>query len=159
MRREMLCCYIVLAMLLGGSLLVIPAEATVNILPLGDSITRGGAAVDSPYPSYRYLLWNYLKTGGYDVDFIGSTTYPTFSSFSFDQDHEGHGGYTTGMELNGDSSDDPQGKLSTWLNQYTPDIVLLHIGTNDVHPAGDTLTSGSAMSIRSSIPSGRPTRT
>jgi hypothetical protein len=122
----------VLAMLLGGSLLVIPAEATVKILPLGDSITRGGAAVDSPYPSYRYLLWNYLKTGGYDVDFIGSTTYPTFSSFSFDQEHEGHRGYTTGMELNGDPSDDPEGKLSTWLNQYTPDIVLLHIGTNDV---------------------------
>ncbi|WP_440950231.1 carbohydrate-binding protein [Methanosphaerula subterraneus] len=132
MKRETICCFLVLAMLLGGSLLVIPAEATVKILPLGDSITRGGAAVDSPYPSYRYLLWNYLKTGGYDVDFIGSTTYPTFSSFSFDQDHEGHRGYTTGMELNGDPSDDPEGKLSTWLNQYTPDIVLLHIGTNDV---------------------------
>jgi hypothetical protein len=128
----MLWCSIVLVMLLGGSLLVIPAEATVKILPLGDSITRGGATADSPYPSYRYLLWNYLKTGGYDVDLVGSTTEPTFSSFSFDQDHDGHGGYTTGMELNGDPSDDPQGKLSNWLNLYTPDIVLLHIGTNDV---------------------------
>jgi PKD repeat protein len=132
MKREILCCSIVLAMLLGGPLLVIHADATVKILPLGDSITRGGAAADSPYPSYRYLLWNYLKTGGYDVDFVGSTTYPTFSSFSFDQDHDGHGGYTTGMELNGDPSDDPEGKLSNWLNLYTPDIVLLHIGTNDV---------------------------
>ncbi|ACL15472.1 carbohydrate-binding protein [Methanosphaerula palustris] len=132
MRSEILCCYIVLAMLLGGSLLVIHADATVNILPLGDSITRGGTTADSPYPSYRYLLWNYLKTGGYDVNFIGSTTFPTFSSFSFDQNHEGHGGYTTGMELAGDSSDDPSAKLSNWLKLYTPDIVLLHIGTNDV---------------------------
>ncbi len=132
MRSEILCCYMVLAMLLGGSLLVIHADATVNILPLGDSITRGGTSADSPYPSYRYLLWNYLKTGGYDVNFIGSTTFPTFSSFSFDQNHEGHGGYTTATELSGDSSDDSQAKLSNWLKLYTPDIVLLHIGTNDV---------------------------
>ena len=132
MRSEILCCYIVLAMLLGGSLLVIHADATVNILPIGDSITRGGSSADSPYPSYRYLLWNYLKTGGYDVNFVGSTTFPTFSSFSYDQNHEGHSGYTTGMELSGDSSNDPQAKLSNWLKLYTPDIVLLHIGTNDV---------------------------
>lgn len=102
------------------------ADASVKIAPIGDSITRGGLEADSPNPSYRYYLWTMLRNGGYDVDFVGSTTDPNFQNFMFDQDHDGYSGYTTGL-----LADD----MDRILMSYTPDIVLLYIGTNDVlHP-------------------------
>ena len=102
------------------------ADATVKIAPIGDSITRGGIDSNSPYPSYRYYLWNMLRNGGYDVDFVGSTTEPNFQQFMFDQDHDGYSAYTTQM-----LADD----MDRILVSNTPDVVLLYIGTNDVlHP-------------------------
>lgn len=86
-----------------------------RILPLGDSITQGG----NGHPSYRRNLAFILQGAGYNVDFVGNER----SSFGFDSDHEGHWGWEAG-EL--------EQKLSGWLNNYTPDIVLLHAGTNDV---------------------------
>ncbi|MEN6342176.1 MAG: GDSL-type esterase/lipase family protein [Methanospirillum sp.] len=99
------------------------ADASVKIAPIGDSITHGGKEADSPYPSYRYYLWTMLRNGGYDVDFVGSTTDPNFQKFVFDQDHDGYSGYTTELLAN---------DMDRMLTSYTPDIVLLYIGTNDV---------------------------
>jgi hypothetical protein len=99
------------------------ADASVKIAPIGDSITRGGMEADSSYPSYRYYLWTMLRNGGYDVDFVGSTTDPNFQKFMFDQDHDGYSGYTTELLAN---------DMDRMLVYYTPDIVLLYIGTNDV---------------------------
>lgn len=99
------------------------ADASVTILPLGDSITRGGGDASSPYPSYRYYLWNLLRSGGYDVDFVGSTTDPGFTAFVFDQDHDGYSGYTTELLAN---------DMDRILARSAPEIVLLGIGTNDV---------------------------
>lgn len=49
-----------------------PAYAeTINILPLGDSITQGGRADRAEY-SYRYPLFYQLKDAGYDVNFIAT---------------------------------------------------------------------------------------
>ncbi len=99
-----------------------PSQATsrvIRILPLGDSITQGGDG----YPSYRRSLWMMLS--GFKVDFIGS--HNSFNGSSpytdFDLDNEGHWAWEAG-EL--DNS------LNSWLDGYTPDIVLLHAGTNDV---------------------------
>ena len=95
---------------------------SIKILPLGNSITiqsRGDA-------SYRYFLWYLLKDSGYNVDFIGSDYgvggYRS-DIYEFDQDHEGHGG----IEAN-----QVNDKLDSWLKKYTPDIVLLHLGHNDL---------------------------
>jgi hypothetical protein len=99
------------------------ADASVKIAPIGDSITRGGLAPDSSYPSYRYHLWTMLRNGGYDVDFVGSTTEPNFQKFMFDQDHDGYSGYTTELLAK---------DMDRMLLSYTPEIVLLYIGTNDV---------------------------
>ena len=98
-------------------------DASVKIMPLGDSITRGGGDADSPYPSYRYYLWTMLRNAGYDVDFVGSTTDPTFAHFVFDQDHDGYSGYTTERLAS---------EMDRILANSTPEIVLLDIGTNDV---------------------------
>ncbi|MEW6499408.1 MAG: GDSL-type esterase/lipase family protein, partial [Cyanobacteriota bacterium] len=42
----------------------------------------------------------------------------------FDADHEGHGGWR---------ADQIDANIASWLSQYYPDVVLLHIGTNDIH--------------------------
>jgi parallel beta-helix repeat protein len=117
---------ILLVFIVGGA-----ADATTRIVPLGDSLTKGMLDTDDggSHPTYRYWLWNKLKSNGYDVDFVGSWSVPDFPGYSFDKANEGHGGYTIGGILNGVGTG---GKLSTWLNTYTPDVALVLIGTNDV---------------------------
>lgn len=115
-------------LLLLAVLLVAPATARVSVLPLGDSITRGDYDAASANGSYRSYLAEELVAGGFDVDFVGSTTFPTYTRFSFDQDHDGHGGYTTGMLLSYNEAE----PLKAWMAAYgPPDVVLLMIGTND----------------------------
>ncbi|WP_406684591.1 SGNH/GDSL hydrolase family protein [Seonamhaeicola sp. MEBiC1930] len=88
---------------------------------LGDSITHG-----EPH-SYRYDLWKYMINAGWDVDFLGTVKdineYATYKGQNFDLNHEGHPGWTASQI---DSN------IEEWLEVYTPDIVLYHIGTNDM---------------------------
>jgi len=85
-------------------------------MPLGDSITSGHGS--SPW-SYRRDLWDDLGAAGYDIDFVGSQRGGRFG----DPDHEGHPGFRI------DQLDAP---VAQWLTTYRPDLVLLHIGTNDM---------------------------
>lgn len=95
--------------------------ATYNILPLGDSITDSYAG----RPSYRRTLWKLLVDADYTVDFVGneSTTNIDSSFQDFDLNHEGHPGWEAG---------EIDSQINEWLTNITPDIVLLHIGTNDL---------------------------
>ena len=99
-----------------------------TIMPLGDSITEG-----SPFQnSYRRPLWHMLQSVGYDADFIGSRATNEGSpppDPDFDPDHEGHSGWTTDEILNGW---DGEPSLAEWLAVRAPDVVLLHLGTNDI---------------------------
>ncbi|NOZ60389.1 MAG: PKD domain-containing protein [Calditrichaeota bacterium] len=92
--------------------------ATHRIMPLGDSITRGMGG-DPPYTGYRDDLYQKLINAGWDFDFVGSQS----DGSGFDADHEGHGGW---------HADDILANIDTWLLDSTPDVILLHIGTNDV---------------------------
>ena len=96
---------------------------TATVLPLGDSITNGG----NSRPSYRRELWHKLEQAGYNVDFIGSENSffgngPPVSEQDFDLDHEGHWAQEAGFVAD---------NIDTWLVGYTPDIVIMHLGTND----------------------------
>ena len=115
-------------------------SADIKILPLGDSITQG---VGNDYQiakgadSYRRLLYIKLKQAGYKVDFVGSMN-KTFkcgnpANNDFDPDHEGHWGWKTDEIIRG-MNDGCKGSssLSDWLKTYTPDIALIHLGTNDM---------------------------
>lgn len=103
-------------------------QSTSNnkILPLGASRVEGARP---EYESYRYELWKDLKEGEWTFDFIGTqsdeASYPIFEGESFDIDHEGRGGWTSGQILNG---------LNGWLSQTgSPDIVLFSSpGGNDI---------------------------
>ena len=109
-------------------------EAPVRILPLGDSITQA----DMRHHGYRYNLWLKLIDAGVNFDFVGSMNmnlsanpkWPDYKGQSFDTDHEGHWGWCADEILNG-FPDQRDERLSEWLKTYTPDIVLIHLGTND----------------------------
>lgn len=98
------------------------SSATVKIMPLGDSITESSKG----HNSYRYYLWHLLIDSGFHVDFVGSKHGvgggPAADS-DFDMDHEGHAGWRTDEILN---------HIQEWAAAASPDVVLLHIGTNDV---------------------------
>lgn len=97
-------------------------------MPLGNSITQG----DMHHRTYRYHLWKMLRKNGYDVDFVG-TVHTNFngvnSTQDFDQDHEGHSGWRADQVLNGIPG---QRKLSDFVHDTSPDIVLMHLGSNDI---------------------------
>jgi len=73
-----------------------------------------------------------MQSAGWNVDFVGSLDEleggDTPPNPDFDLDHEGHWGWTAG-EL----ADD----LPLWLQDYTPDAVLLHAGHNDLKASGN----------------------
>jgi lysophospholipase L1-like esterase len=95
------------------------AADVVKIMPLGDSITRGVYGSPVKKWGYRQPLYVSLTNGGYNFDFVGSQTDGNFP----DPQHEGHDGW---------QADNILPYLPSWLNTRQPDVVLLHIGTNDV---------------------------
>ncbi|GIH20884.1 cellulose binding domain-containing protein [Rugosimonospora africana] len=98
-----------------------PAESAATptrIMPLGDSITGSPGC-------WRALLWNRLQSAGYtNIDFVG-TLPPQGCGVAYDGDNEGHGGFLATNIAN-------QNLLPGWLSATRPDIVLMHLGTNDV---------------------------
>ncbi|MCH2199433.1 MAG: hypothetical protein MK081_11695 [Flavobacteriales bacterium] len=89
-----------------------------KIMPFGASRVEGARP---DYESYRYELWKQLIDGGWEFDFIGNelddASYPNYNNLSFDGDHQGIGGWTSGQLLDA---------VSTWItNTGSPDIVLL----------------------------------
>lgn len=108
-----------------------PSNAINKIMPLGASRVEGARPV---FESYRFELWKLLTDGGWDFDYIGTmndpANYPSYLNQSFDNDHEGRGGWTSGQILDG---------INTWLSQAgSPDIVLFSSpGGNDALQALD----------------------
>lgn len=104
----------------------------VRILALGDSITQGGKRQVKEY-TYRLPLQMILLQEGVNYDFVGSrkaglhkdATWPDVSEgVPFDPDHEGYYGNTTSNATT---------KAMKAYGSYAipPDIVLVHLGTND----------------------------
>ena len=107
-------------------------KKTVNILPLGNSLTNG----TNVYNSYRRDLWQLLHKGNYNFDFIGSWDKHHMGGnvpdADFDMDHDGHSGWKASDLLNQPDWDKQRGNIRDWLLTYTPDIALLEFGTNEV---------------------------
>lgn len=102
---------------------------TLRVMPLGDSITEG----EANHNSYRRTLWQRLQGAGCKVDLVGSKSgvssgyrnspWVSPPNPDFDQDHEGYWDYRVDELL-------PfvGGKVAS----AQPDVVLIHLGTNDV---------------------------
>lgn len=95
-----------------------PIPQNARLLQLGDSITNG-----LPY-AYRFDLFNLLKNIGITLNYVGTqSSNPGGFPGVWNTVHEGHNGATIAI-INQE--------LSGWIQGYTADIVLIHIGTNDV---------------------------
>jgi lysophospholipase L1-like esterase len=99
-------------------LLALPAALAVRVMPLGDSITGSPGC-------WRALLYNNLvSAGAQNLDMVG--TLPAQGcGVSYDGDNEGHGGYLA-------TNIASQNLLPGWLSSTNPDVVIMHLGTNDV---------------------------
>ena len=95
----------------GGS------SGAVKIMPLGDSITGSPGC-------WRASLYNNLVAAGHEVDMVG-TLAGQGCGVAYDGDNEGHGGFLAVNIASGT-------QLPPWLAATDPDVVLMHLGTNDV---------------------------
>jgi lysophospholipase L1-like esterase len=121
-RRITLRFFAALLLALGAIGTTTQAQAqAVRIMPLGDSITAGPGC-------WRAYLWGQLQGGGYtNIDFVGSTSDGGGCNpgFAYDQDHEGHSGFSVTGIADGN-------QLPPWLTAARPDIIVMHLGTNDM---------------------------
>jgi lysophospholipase L1-like esterase len=116
----------------------------VKVTPLGDSITWGDhSTTDSGYRGPLFL--RLVNEAGYAPNFVGSQTSGTIG----DPNHEGHKSW----QIN-----DLQANITGWLGTYQPDVVLLHIGTNDMYRNYQVATAPNRLSaLIDQILAARPT--
>lgn len=130
---------VVTGLLLAACVVIAPtttasAAAPTRIMALGDSITGNPGC-------WRALLWKHLQdTGHTNVDFVGSLP-SQGCGFTHDGENEGHGGFLA-TNIARDNL------LPGWLSSARPDVVLMHLGTNDVWsniPASTILSAFSTL--------------
>ncbi|HYQ46227.1 MAG TPA: SGNH/GDSL hydrolase family protein [Polyangiaceae bacterium] len=134
----------------AGSFDPCPASEPCKILPLGDSITWG----INYGGGYRIKLFTHTSTDNKKITFLGYDTAnpPTSAALSalgsassmWVGKHEGHSGWTiqqdddlvTGKSTASNDSVNYTGKKV--VADFSPHIVLIHLGTNDMYqtPAG-----------------------
>ncbi|KAF2653040.1 carbohydrate esterase family 3 protein [Lophiostoma macrostomum CBS 122681] len=101
---------------------VVAIPSATRIMPLGASIVQ--------ITCWRAYVWQKLHDAGVtNIDFVGSNSGPSTctlhgQTITFDKDHEGHSG-SKATEFA------KSGNVSVWFQKEKPDLVLLHIGTND----------------------------
>ena len=111
-----------------------PRGTPCTIMPLGDSITYGYGSTTGG--GYRVELFTEALAANKSITFVGSVTSgpATVSGEPFPKGNEGHSGYSI------DDSSQTKG-ISPLVDQaistYKPNIILLMIGTNDMHYAID----------------------
>ena len=144
----------------------------LKILPLGNSITWDYNSLDdspgtyrsnSVRLSYRYRLYQLLNNAGYTWDYIGneecgSPSLPSNSVDSLDySDNAGYPGITPEQLITILSTGrDPRDNTcliesylgscnSSFLAAYKPDVILLHIGTNNLNSNADAVSHRNAV--------------
>jgi len=125
------------------------AEKT-KVMLLGDSITE--------ITCWRTQVWQQLTTAGLasSVDFVGTMTSlqgKCSAPSGFDTNHEGHSGWQ--------AVDIAKNNIAGWVQNTKPDVVNMHLGTNDVNigkkGVNDILAAYTTIiqSIRSANPNAR----
>ena len=117
------------------------AADTLKIMPVGDSITDG-VGEDGGYRKYLDYM---LKQKGISFDMVGpnSSWNASFNyngqNVQYDSDHAGFSGYqikeipSWGQQQGGKGSLYNELKNNNTIKKYSPDIILLIIGTNDMN--------------------------
>ncbi|MBN2522557.1 MAG: T9SS type A sorting domain-containing protein [Bacteroidales bacterium] len=131
--------------LLFGSFLNGVAQ-TVRVMPMGNSITfdshSNDTRPDNIRISYRYKLYQLLTAADYDFDFVGSEDAGSYYLGSEMDDNAGFPGIRDDQLadlINTGYNDysDIQVTPGPYLDYFPADIILLHIGTNDLTVSPD----------------------
>jgi lysophospholipase L1-like esterase len=117
----------------------------VSIMPLGDSITYGVTAPEASTPGgYRGYLADDLASAGLSWTYVGSSEEnPPLGADPGRYHHEGHPGYRVDQVAADLDGPDPGAGGGYWLTgaglrpPAGPEVVVLHIGTNDIAQAYD----------------------
>jgi lysophospholipase L1-like esterase len=113
-----------------------PATGNCKIMPLGDSITAGNGSSDRG--SYRSELFRLSLTNARHITFVGrNLTGPNSvtvggTTTPFPRNNEGYPGYTIDTQGTRTGIATPA-VVDSALTMFTPHIILLMIGTNDVN--------------------------
>ena len=97
-----------------------------RIMLLGDSITHGKFADD--FKGYRHMLYDRLDGDGYNIDFVGDFGDPPYEAH-FQGGEKINDFYPRGLSTYATGEMD----VTTPMNQYRPNIVAIHLGTNDLN--------------------------
>lgn len=103
---------------------IVETQGSYRLMSVGDSITHGRGN-----SSYRRELNKLLLAEGCPVVPVGSQ-----SNSAIDTPHEGYSGHSTADFLIGRAAN---AGIAENINQYSPDIVLLHIGSVDLYRGSD----------------------
>lgn len=124
-------------------------DTPVQVMAMGDSITKGDYDMSNPPEDerigYRFDLWELLNNNLYWFEYIGSEQnglgLPGIDP-NYDQDHAGFGGISDAQlftllatGLNQATNPDVQVTPGPYLETYPTEIMLLHIGTNQLDPS------------------------
>lgn len=112
------------------------AASPCKVLPLGDSITHGLQSSDSG--GYRSQLFKLVVAANQTLTFVGSQSAgpANVSGVAFPKNHEGYDGYTIDSGFSTYGTAGISSRIPTPAFSTVPDIVLLHIGTNDITSTG-----------------------
>ena len=117
-------------------------SALGNIMPLGDSITRGNDVLGGYRAPLSTLLTNWLST----CTFVGLATdnASTTLTAAGQTHHEGHGGYT----ISAGGTGNLYSNLVAWIGPTgaAPDRILLMIGSNDINLPYDKTNAPARLS-------------
>ena len=103
------------------------APQPLRIMAVGDSITEGRRST-----SYRQQFVNLMNNSSCNYEMVGSLQ-ENFPATGFESNHEGYSAHTTDHFLTGNNS----GRLnnpgiSVMMATHTPDVVMVHLGSNDI---------------------------
>jgi len=118
----------------------------LTVMPIGDSITLGA----TERPAYRYPMQQADRYKNCGIDLVGDAggnwargEAPSGQYAKLDHDHASWGGNTVKNLLDGRN-------ILHRVNNFQPDVVLLHVGTNDILK-GVSLVNESEPKLRAMI--------
>jgi len=110
-----------------------------KIMPVGNSITQG-----YPFePGYREILYNNLVNEGIDFEFVGPDGNVPYNGF-----------YMNGAKIE-DFYTGQNKDISAAINMYKPNMVLIHIGTNNYTDVAAPYSNDNGNTLITSTASGK----
>lgn len=135
---------------------IVHAQQPLRVACYGSADTKGTdnlAQFNRVTYGWRYALWEKIDSAGYSVDFVGTQNtilgqdklidrelpVSPYTGHTFDPDHNAIWGGTTTMMRD---------SIQQWLRCYTPDVALIHAGTDDKETDADVTLENLRFIIR-----------